>query len=120
MRQYRVGVSGFNKIARGPTVVTRNWLMPKPNDRPVGVAGQFLRAGQNSDHWLQALLHDRRFGPLGERVAMDMGELREIIERQAQTAAHALRRYEVPFTNVGEQSRQHRPLVCTIPAYIAL
>ena len=47
MRQDRVRMAGLDKLKRGPAIMSGNRLVPEPDNRPIGIAGQLLSRGQD-------------------------------------------------------------------------
>jgi hypothetical protein len=107
MSQDGIGVSGLDEFERCPPIIPGNWLMPEPDDRLISITCQLFGRSEDPHNGFQALLDELRVGSLGQGVAVYVGELCEISERQPKPPAHSQRRHEVPFPNVCKQSRQH-------------
>lgn len=91
MREDGICLPGLDEFERCPPTVPGDWLVSKPDDRSISVARQLLGCSEDPHDGLQTLLDELRIGPLGKRVAVYVGELRQFSERQAKPPAHSLR-----------------------------
>ena len=120
MGQHGVAVTGGDEFFGRSSVETGQWLMLEPDDRaPPFSAEQFGRRRDNAGDVAEPFLDDRLIRMLGEGIAMDFGQARNLGEGHMKGLAHALRRDKAaaPVGHLVEESAEHVGPACALYRY---
>jgi len=105
----------------GRLAETGQRLVPEPDDRAPLVARQFGRARDDPRDLAQPRLHRRAARLGGHGVAVDLGQLGQPGQRQAQALGHAARGDHVVIADIVEKGGDHHanslPIICLFYAY---